>query len=85
MANASRDQNNVPTLLGASSSDGVTPVVVYADPATHRLLVQTASMSGSGAPATTPSSIGQMYTDTSGKKIYFATGTSSSSDWTIVN
>ncbi len=37
--NASRDQNNVPTLLGASSTDGKSPVKVYADPSTHRLLV----------------------------------------------
>lgn len=37
--NASRDQNNVPTLLGVSSTDGVSPVKVYADPSTHRLLV----------------------------------------------
>ncbi len=40
MANASRDENNIPTLLGASSSDGKTPVRIYADPDTHRLLVQ---------------------------------------------
>ncbi len=39
MANASRDENFVPTLLGASSSDGITPVTIYADPTTHRLLV----------------------------------------------
>lgn len=38
MANASRDENFVPTLLGASSADGVTPVKVYANPSTHRLL-----------------------------------------------
>lgn len=39
MADASRDSNFVPTLLGASSADGKTPVRVYADPDTHRLLV----------------------------------------------
>lgn len=39
MAQASRDQNNVPTLLGVSTADGKTPVTVYADPSTHRLLV----------------------------------------------
>lgn len=39
MSNAYRDENSVPTLLGASSSDGYTPVRVYADPVTHRLLV----------------------------------------------
>lgn len=39
MANASRDGNFVPTLLGVSSADGTTPVRVWADPSTHRLLV----------------------------------------------
>lgn len=39
MAQASRDENFVPTLLGVSNVDGTTPVKVYADPTTHRLLV----------------------------------------------
>ncbi len=39
MSQAARDQNNVPTLLGVSNADGVTPTTVYADPITHRLLV----------------------------------------------
>ena len=42
MADAPRDENKVPTLLAVSSVDGVTPVVVYADPTTHRLLVDLA-------------------------------------------
>lgn len=46
MAQAKRDQNNVPTLLGVSNADGVTPVVLYADPTTHRLLTDTAAGSG---------------------------------------
>lgn len=37
MAEAPRDNNRITTLLAASSSDGSTPVVVYADPSTHRL------------------------------------------------
>lgn len=37
MAEAKRDGNFVPALLGVSNADGVTPVVVYADPITHRL------------------------------------------------
>lgn len=47
MANAYRDENSVPTLIGASSADGFTPVRVYADPTTHRLLVDLAGGSGS--------------------------------------
>ncbi len=39
MANAYRDENNVPTLIASSSADGQTPIRVWADPATHRLLV----------------------------------------------
>ena len=39
MAEAKRDQNYVPSLLGVSNADGVTPVAIYADPTTHRLLV----------------------------------------------
>ncbi len=46
MAQASRDQNSVPTLLAVSSVDGVTPVLVYADPVTHRLLTDTAAGTG---------------------------------------
>ena len=41
--------------------------------------------SGSGAPASTPEKIGDIYVDTSGSKFYFAKGTSSSADWIIVN
>ncbi len=32
----------MPTLLGASSADGVTPVKIWADPSTHRLLIDAA-------------------------------------------
>jgi hypothetical protein len=38
-------------------------------------------LSGAGAPGSTPSFIGQMYIDTTGKRQYFATGTASSADW----
>ena len=47
MGDAARDANRVTTLLGVSSSDGVTPVTLYADPTTHRLLT---SAAGGAAP-----------------------------------
>lgn len=47
MAEAKRDQNFVPTLIGVSSSDGVTPINAYVNPATHRLLVDIPGGSGS--------------------------------------
>jgi hypothetical protein len=46
MENAKRDQNFVPTLLGVSNVDGATPVPIYADPVTHRLLVDLPSGTG---------------------------------------
>lgn len=46
MAQAGRDQNFVPTLLGVSNVDGTTPIAVYADPTTHRLLTDAASGGG---------------------------------------
>lgn len=85
MAQASRDQNFVPTLLGVSNVDGVTPVAIYADPTTHRLLVDTAAFSGAGAPSSTPSAIGQIYVDTTGSKVYISTATVNSGSWTILN
>ena len=38
MTDAKRDQNYVTTLLGVSSVDGITPVTIYVDPVTHRVL-----------------------------------------------
>jgi hypothetical protein len=40
---------------------------------------------GAAAPATTPGKVGDIFIDTVNKKLYFATGTSSSADWTIAN
>ena len=55
MAEAPRDNNSVPTLLAVSSSDGTTPVVLWADPTTHRLLVDlpagTGDVTGDSASA----------------------------------
>lgn len=49
MAEAKRDKNSVTTLLAISSVDNVTPVTLWADPVTHRLLVDSAG--GGGTPA----------------------------------
>lgn len=54
MGVASRDQNNVPTLLGASSSDGTTPIAVLADPTTNRLKMNDASTGSDLGPANAP-------------------------------
>mgnify|MGYP001569726011 CR=1 FL=1 len=44
MADAKRDANYITTLLGVSNVDGTTPVVLWADPTTHRLLVSLAGI-----------------------------------------
>lgn len=41
--------------------------------------------SGAVAPASTPSKIGDIYVDTAAGKLYFAKGTTNSSDWIIAN
>jgi len=37
MAQASKDNNNISTILGTLNSDGSTPVPIKADPTTHKL------------------------------------------------
>ena len=34
---AKRDENRISTLIGASDTDGITPLPVYANPISHRL------------------------------------------------
>ena len=47
MGDAKRDANYTTTLLAVSNADGTTPVTLYADPTTHRLLVSsTATITG---------------------------------------
>lgn len=48
MAEAKRDQNRVPTLIGVSSSDATTPTLVYVDPTTNRLCVNAVVTAGFG-------------------------------------
>lgn len=57
------------TINGNATVDGVTPSIT----------------SGTSAPSSTPGKIGDIYVDTSNKKLYFAAGTTSSSDWIIAN
>lgn len=54
MADAKRDSNFVTTLLAVSSVDGVTPVTLYANPTTHRLLVD---LTGGGTGTVTSVSV----------------------------
>lgn len=50
--NASHDESNVATLLGVSNADNSSPVKIWANPSTHRLLVS--SSGGGGGSTLTP-------------------------------
>ncbi len=51
MTDAKRDANSITTLIAVSSVDGITPVTLYADPVTHRLLVDTGGASSGATTA----------------------------------
>lgn len=53
---AARDENDVPSLLAVSKDDGVTPVVLWADPGTHALLVDDIGGGGGGSGYQQPTS-----------------------------
>lgn len=46
MASGRHDDNHTPVLIATSSVDGITPVVVWADPTTHRVLTTSSSTTG---------------------------------------
>jgi hypothetical protein len=52
MAQAKRDDNRVPTLIGVSSADLATPTLVAVDPSTNELLTQTTLVDADGEAAT---------------------------------
>lgn len=85
MTDAIRDGNHVPVALGVSTSNAGVTTPFTIDPNTGQLQVSIAAGTGVAAPNSTPSRIGQFYVDTNAKKLYVATGTSSSADWTILN
>jgi hypothetical protein len=47
MTSLPRDANRITVVGGVSSSDGITPVAIYADPTTHRLYVNSSGGGGS--------------------------------------
>lgn len=75
MANAKRDNNRVTTLLGVSNSDGITPVVIYADPVTHRLLVDIPSAN----------KYTDVFTSTNLQTTFTATHTPTDTDYVSIN
>lgn len=54
MANAERDENNVPTLLGALESDGDTLVRICVQPSVHALCVSDGTTGTNHGPAAAP-------------------------------
>ena len=43
------------------------------------------TLSGAGAPATTPASLGVIYIDTTTQNVYISAGVSSSADWKLIS
>ena len=82
---AIRDGNHIPVALGVSTANGTLTLPFKINPSTGGLIADLAADNGTAAPNTTPTYIGQFYVDTNAKKLYVATGTSSSNDWTILN
>ncbi len=75
MAQAERDENSVPTLLGVSNLDSVTPVAIWADPITHRLLVDAAGSSSFQSPTSgAVNGVNQTYTWSSAPSIIVRDG-----------
>lgn len=54
MANASRDQNDVPTMLGVLDSDGDTLVRIKIEPVTHAIKADDASTGTDRGPTIAP-------------------------------
>lgn len=76
MTEAYRDGNFVTTLLGTSSSDGVTPINVYVDPVTHRLLVDISGGAGDVVgPASSTDTAIALFDGTTGKLIQNSSAT----------
>src|SRR6267142_6547641 len=55
--NAKHDKNNTPTLLAVSSADGSTPVRLWADPDSHRLIVDSVAGTIIGPGSSTDNAI----------------------------
>lgn len=54
MADASRDQNNVPTILGALETNGTTPIKIKANPATHSIQIDDGTTGDDHGPVDAP-------------------------------
>lgn len=82
-----KDDNGYPVSGGVSSSDPKVVLNSQIDDITGRLLVDASGgvTSGSGAPSSIPSGLGQIYIDTTGSKVYISTGTTNSGSWSILN
>jgi len=69
----------IPTITARAIDEKIT-----ADNILDKTLFPTIS-TGTAAPTTTPTKIGNIFIDTTAKKFYFANGTTASTDWIITN
>jgi hypothetical protein len=92
MATAYIDANSKPTLIAASNADGFTPIRLWADPVTHRLLVDLPNAGVVNLPATgSVNGVNTVFTFTklpsyivSDHAWYAQTNSSGTTNWTWV-
>lgn len=76
----------IPASQISVSQGGTSPTWISWFNAVYRAIKKSPEVqSGNSSPTTAPKNIGDLYVDTVAKKIYCATGQSSSSDWVILN
>jgi hypothetical protein len=84
MSDASRDSNRIPSLIGSSNVGDRAPVDVYADPTTHRLLVNTTITGASGLVTEAYDSITATYPNTSTEVYTYKLGATTVATVTII-
>ena len=72
-------------LVNTTTDDGTNNLQVNGTIKATSVTCSPTVTSGTATPGTPPVKIGDMYVNTSTKKIYVATGTASVTDWTILN
>ena len=73
--------NNIVKINGTASNGQYAQFTSSGIKGVNALSASNTVTSGTGSPSSTPGAIGDLYVDTSGPALYFAKGTSGSSDW----
>ena len=88
--NSAIDSNNKSVAMAVTDDSSLERRMLRIDDTTKGLKVMLVGgvgllTTGTSAPATTPTAVGQFFIDTTGKKAYISMGTTNSNDWVILN